>query len=677
VEQVDTISLPARIALLRRVPTFVPLPPSAFQSLATSLREECFELGEVVLREGESGDRLYVLFEGQAEATTASATGPVVLEAYGPDEVFGELALITPDHTRQATVTAVSDLRALSLQGEVFRSILTASPEAHAHLAQLEERLHVIKFLKAASPFTKLDLDQLRRLADQLTPVSVQPGDAIVRQGEHGDACYLLRTGTAVVMATADDGAERELATLHPGTVIGEASLLTEAPRNATVRAATLCDLLVLRRSDLLAVVGADRDLGYELVELIQLRDRPKQVEGIIVSRRTSSDGTVITTLKDSRRSHYYRLSPEGYFVWQRLDGNHTLRDLTLEYVVQFKAFAPQAISDAVQGLAAAGFVERKAWRGEVTESAGESPSRWRQLAGVARHMIDWQISLPNPDPWLSRLYRSGAWLLFTWPAQVLLAGFCLVGLIVLSANLGTAAHATRGGGWVLLLFFVMYFLMIVLHESGHAFTVKFYGREVPRVGVGWYWFGPIAYADTSDMWLADRRQRVIVTLGGLYGSLLVASASAIIAVLIGSSVLALMLWQLAFFSAYTVLLNLNPLLELDGYFILMDVLDRPNLRQHCLSWLGNDFPMAVRDRRELGAHKLELLYGVGAVVYVVFSAFLLLVVFRPVVAGWFGHITPSMVAAAIAWCLTGTLVALTLLTLVGDLRTSRRLARR
>lgn len=663
--------------MLQRVPTFAPLPPTAFQSLATSLREECFQLGEVVLKEGDSGDRLYVLLEGRAEATTASATGPVVLEVYGPDEVFGELALVSPDHTRQATVTAISDLRTLSLQGEVFRSVLADYPEEHAHLARIEERLHVIKFLKAASPFTKLDLDQIRQLADQLTPVSVQSGDAIVRQGEHGDTCYLLRSGTALVMATAEDGEERELATLHPGTVIGEASLLTEAPRNATVRAATLCDLLMLRRSDLLAVVGVDRDLGHELVELIQLRDRPKQVEGIIVSRRTSSDGTVITTLKDSRRSKYYRLSPEGYFVWQRLDGNHTLRDLTLEYIVQFKAFAPQAISDAVQGLTAAGFVERKAWRGEVAESAGANSSKWRQLVGAARHTIDWQVSVPNPDPWLGRLYRSGVYLLFTRPAQVLLAGFCMAGLIVLVANLGTAAHATSRGGWVLLLLFVMYFLMIVLHESGHAFTVKFYGREVPRVGVGWYWFGPIAYADTSDMWLADRWQRVVVTLGGLYGSLLVASASAIIAVLIGSSVLAAMLWQLAFFSAYTVLLNLNPLLELDGYFILMDILDRPNLRQHCLSWLGNDFPTVWRDRRELGTHTLELLYGAGAVLYILFSAFLLLVVFRPVVAGWFATITPSVAAGTIAWCLTGTVVALTLLTMVGDLRTSRRLATR
>jgi putative peptide zinc metalloprotease protein len=423
--------------------------------------------------------------------------------------------------------------------------------------------------------------------------------------------------------------------------------------------------------------VGADREIGHDLVELIQLRDRPRRVEGIILGQRTSTDGTVITTLKDPRRAAYYRLSPQGYFIWERLDGNHTLRDITLEYMVHSKAFAPQAISDAIQGLAAAGFIEGKALRREVAGSATDQSSAGQRLMATARHAIDWHVSLPNPDPWLSRLYRSGFRLLFTWPAQVILAGLSIAGLIVFAANLRMAAHATSGEGWVLLLFFVMYFLMVVLHESGHAFTVKFYRREVPRVGVGWYWFGPIAYADTSDMWLADRRQRLVVTLAGLYASVLVGATSAIVAVLVNGSVIAGMLWQLAFLSLYGVLINLNPLLELDGYFILMDALDHPNLRQHCLSWLGNDLPTALRDRTELRAHRLELLYGVGAVLYVLVSAVLLLAVVRSVIGGWLAHVMPSTAATAVAWLLTGTLVALTLATLLGELRTARRHGRR
>ncbi|MBV9279427.1 MAG: hypothetical protein JOZ41_05055 [Chloroflexi bacterium] len=218
---------------------------------------------------------------------------------------------------------------------------------------------------------------------------------------------------------------------------------------------------------------------------------------------------------------------------------------------------------------------------------------------------------------------------------------------------------------------------MVVLHESGHAFTVKAFGHEVRRAGVGWYWFGPIAYIDTSDMWLAGRWPRIAVTLGGLYASALVAGVSALLASLLGPSVLAAILWQLAFLAYYMVLVNLNPLLELDGYFLLMDGLDHPNLREHCLSWLGHDLAGALRHRAELRRHRLELFYGIGAVLYVLFSGFMLLVVYRLVIQGWLGQIVPSPAAATVAWLLTGTLVGLTLLAIAGDLRRTARPVRR
>ena len=70
------------------------------------------------------------------------------------------------------------------------------------------------------------------------------------------------------------------------------------------------------------------------------------------------------------------------------------------------------------------------------------------------------------------------------------------------NGELGAALEGTEAGGWLLLFWVPAYILAIVGHEAGHAFTTKHYGREVPRVGIGWYWFGPVAYIATSDMWL-------------------------------------------------------------------------------------------------------------------------------------------------------------------------------
>src|ERR671920_1208017 len=147
------------------------------------------------------------------------------------------------------------------------------------------------------------------------------------------------------------------LATRDPGSLFGEAALLTDEPRNATVRAIEPCTLLALRRRDLLEVLDEDRQTGERMLDLVRMRDRPRRVRGIEVHHRTTLTGETITTIKDPRRDTNYRLSPAGWFVWQRLDGEHTLRDLTSEYLATHEASASHAVVEAVVGLVAAGLL--------------------------------------------------------------------------------------------------------------------------------------------------------------------------------------------------------------------------------------------------------------------------------------------------------------------------------
>ena len=123
---------------------------------------------------------------------------------------------------------------------------MEAHPEARDAFSQAAEEMLVAKFLKQASPFSALDGGHLRRLAAGLKRLSIPVGEAIVRQGEPGEECYLLRSGRVEVVSRNGEDEERNLATLGPGSVFGEAALLTESPRNATVRALEPCELLAL-----------------------------------------------------------------------------------------------------------------------------------------------------------------------------------------------------------------------------------------------------------------------------------------------------------------------------------------------------------------------------------------------------------------------------------------------
>jgi CRP-like cAMP-binding protein len=131
-----------------------------------------------------------------------------------------------------------------------------AHQEARTAFSEAVQALLTAKFLKQASPFSTLDGARLRKLAARLQPKTVPAGATIVRQGDYGEECYLLRSGRVEVVVEEEGGEGRNLATLEAGSLFGEAALLTDAPRNATVRALEPCELLALRRTDLLETIG-------------------------------------------------------------------------------------------------------------------------------------------------------------------------------------------------------------------------------------------------------------------------------------------------------------------------------------------------------------------------------------------------------------------------------------
>jgi CRP-like cAMP-binding protein len=377
-----TVSPERRLELLAGVPAFSHLPDPVLEDLASRLTEERFRPADRVVVEGDTDDRLYLIVEGRAEASTIGPSGIVPLATLGPGELFGELSLLEAGSSRQATVTAVEPLLLLSLRATDFRLALNAHPEGRAAFEKLADDLLVTKLLKQASPFSTLDGERLRRLAARLERLEVPTGETIIRQGEAGEECYVLRSGRVEVLTSGAQGDERILATLDPGSLFGEAALLTDGLRNATVRALKPSTLLVLRRTDLLEVLGEDRQTRERMLELVRMRDRPRRVRGIEVHHRTTITGETITTLKDARRDTNHRLSPAGWFVWQRLDGEHTLRDLTSEYMATHEASASHAVVEAVVGLVAAGFVEGVKPSPEVI---AEETTLWQRVRAAIR----------------------------------------------------------------------------------------------------------------------------------------------------------------------------------------------------------------------------------------------------------------------------------------------------
>lgn len=128
----------------------------------------------------------------------------------------------------------------------------------------------------------------------------------------------------------------------------------------------------------------------------------------------------------------------------------------------------------------------------------------------------------------------------------------------------------------LLVQFYVINIISIVFHEFGHAGACECYGAKSGEIGFGFYLFTPVFYADVTDAWRLKRNERVIVDLGGIFMQLIFCSIMAIIFLVTGEKYLL----KIAFLITTTILININPLLKFDGYWLLSDLTNIPNFRE-------------------------------------------------------------------------------------------------
>jgi len=623
---------------------------------------ETYQPSETLVREGDPEDHLLLILRGTAEVSVSSGEDAVPLAFVGPGQLLGELALITGG-VRSATITALEEVAAARLDSGDVGRVMRENEALGNALRASAERLLVARFIREVSSLASLDDGARQRLADRVHSRTYAPAETIIRRGQPGDECFLLRSGFAEI--EVDPSSDLPLLKIGPGTLFGEAALVSNLPRQVTVRAVEPCTALVIDRDDFVGLLETDSDLARRVKDLVRLRDRPARVEGIEKHHRVSADGERFVVLKDRLRGRYFQLSDLGWFVWQRLDGTRNVRDLAVAYLNERGGFVPQPIADLLARLARGGFI--------VTNSVEpEGRSRDGGLGGFAeraRGALTWYHPISGIDSALTRLYNRYVRFVFTRIGQILLAAIAVVGLV---AFLTMPVDSRRSGAGLLLVLIPVFALSLLVHEAGHAFATKAFGREVNRAGFGWFWIGPMAFIDTSDTWLATRRQRLAVALAGPYATVVFAGLLGLVARAFDPP-LSAALWFAALVSYVSVFQNLNPLIELDGYYTLVHLLDRPNLRMKALGWLATSGWGALRHPSRLRGHGFDALYAVASVLYIIGAATLLVFLYRSVVQRWVEQVVPSSVAPVIGWGLAGLYVIVTVAAVGADLRRARR----
>ncbi len=253
-----------------------------------------------------------------------------------------------------------------------------------------------------------------------------------------------------------------------------------------------------------------------------------------------------------------------------------------------------------------------------------------REARQYVTNLLFARIPLLDPDGFLER-WVGVVGRLFTpigaivWAALIATALYCLAGRG--EELLAQSKYVLHPRSWLTL--YLCIWGVRILHELSHAFACKKFGLqagggEVHTMGIMFLVFVPLPYVDASSAWaFRSKWRRVVVGAGGMFVELAIAAVAAIV----WSQTRSTIAYNLMFIaSVSTLLFNGNPLLRYDGYYILSDLLEMPNLAgrsKDYLSYLVKRYVWSVRQARStaqaLGERAWFILYGIASTLYRVF----------------------------------------------------------
>ena len=360
-------------------------------------------------------------------------------------------------------------------------------------------------------------------------------------------------------------------------------------------------------------------------------RKLPIKVRTDLESKKQQYQGRSYWIVKDPIGSKFFRFQEEEYAILKLLDGMRSLDEVKEEFEAEFP---PQKITlDELQnfigqlhqsGLIVAGVQNQ----GHELNKRGKKKKRQMMLASMS-NILAIRFKGIDPDRWLNWVTPKFAFLFHPFFVFLCIALWLSAATLILvefdqfRAKLPDF-HKFFSPSNIFLLSVTLAFSKI-LHEHGHGITCKYFGGACHEMGVMILVLTPCLYVNVSDSWMIPSKwKRAMIGAAGVYVEVTLASICTFLWWFTNPGVFHYLCLNIMFISSVsTIVFNINPLLRYDGYYILADLLEIPNLRQKAtkilskksMEWfLGMEQPDdPFLPKRNQG---LFIAYTIGAVCY-------------------------------------------------------------
>ncbi|SFI18650.1 HlyD family efflux transporter periplasmic adaptor subunit [Planctomicrobium piriforme] len=331
-------------------------------------------------------------------------------------------------------------------------------------------------------------------------------------------------------------------------------------------------------------------------------RPLPLRCRADLVVEQILYQDVAYPVIKDPIGLKYYRLQPEQFGILSLLDGQRSLEDLRDDLQAQFPTthITPADVQSLVTDLHEKGLL--------ISDRLGQGQSalkrhRQEQLKKLRQTLMNpLYLRLPgwDPDATLKKLNPWCGWL-FDWPAILVCMLFVATSWLFVAVRFDEIRQRLpefqQFFGWPNLIFlWITMAATKILHEFGHGLSCKRYGGECHSMGIMLLVFSPTLYCDVTDSWMMKNKwHRIIIGAAGMYIEMILAAFAILFWYGSQPGLLNNLALNVFFISTVTtVIFNANPLLKYDGYYILSDYLEIPNLTSKASKMLSQTFAWTV-----------------------------------------------------------------------------------
>lgn len=331
---------------------------------------------------------------------------------------------------------------------------------------------------------------------------------------------------------------------------------------------------------------------------------------------RQGSDEAPYFVVKDSQRNQFYRFNEIEHFIIQCLNSQKSLESICIDVEQKFdEQLEIEELQSFIQQL----------WQSNLLNTDEPSQSvKERRIKGSVLYL---RFKLFDPNRLFDYLIKHVQFF-FTSTFVFSAVTLAVLAMGILISNFDALTHEVISLVSFKTLFAVWLTIIAttILHEFAHGLTCKRFGGEVHEIGFMLIFFQPAMYCNISDAWLfPEKSKRLWTTFAGGFFELFLWSLAVITwRVVQPDTLLHFISMLIIATSSVRMLFNFNPLIKLDGYYLLSDWLDVHNLRDKAIQYIKYKFKRLLGDKKEIKTFSMKerriyFYYGIGAVCFITF----------------------------------------------------------